>query len=102
MRGRIVSTEKASGRIHPDAVKAALKFAKLDWMKVKRGGHPDSGEDCLYLEADVQQYSAFLAALAVQSRTADAIGFLVDQVQLQETDTGDTRFWFPGVVVRGF
>lgn len=88
-------------RIQPDAAERALKFANLDWPSLKRGPHPDSGEDCLYLEADIREYSAFLVALTVQYRNeAEAIVGFADRVQLQHTESGDTRFWIPGIGVQ--
>jgi len=90
-----------SGVIPTGAIEGALAFAGLGEHTLKRGPHPDSGQDCLYLEADIQQYSAFLAALAVQYRTADRLAFLADQVQLQVNGKGDSRFWLPGVEVPG-
>lgn len=90
------------GVIPVGAVEGALQFAGLHADALKKGYHPDTGRDCLYLEADIQQYSAFLVALAVQYRTADRLVFLADQVQLQYQDgSGDTRFWLPGVEVPG-
>lgn len=90
------------GVIPIGAIEGAMQFAGLEPEALKRGSHPDNGYDCLYLEADIQQYSAFLVALAVQYRTADRLTFLADQVQLQYQDrTGDTRFWLPGVEVPG-
>jgi len=84
-----------------DAVGRALTYANLTWQGIKRGPHPDNGTDCVYLEADVREYSAFLVALAVQYRHADDLLVLADRVQLQHTETGDTRFWIPGMSVNG-
>jgi hypothetical protein len=88
-------------RLNPDAVGQALTLANLDWTDLKRGSHPDDGADCLYLEADVREYSAFLVTLAVQYRHVDGLLPLADRVQLQHAESGDTRFWFPGLQVRG-
>lgn len=90
-----------SGVIAIGAIQGAMGFAGLDASALKTGAHPDTGRDCLYLEADIQQYSAFLTALAVQYRTADRLTFLVDQVQLQYDHRENTRFWLPGVEVPG-
>jgi len=84
-----------------DAVGRALTFANLTWQAVQRGPHPDNGTGCIYLEADVREYSAFLVALAVQYRHADHLLVLADRVQLQHTEAGDTRFWVPGLSVHG-
>lgn len=84
-----------------DAVGRALTYANLTWQGIKRGPHPDNGADCVYLEADVREYSAFLVALAVQYRHADELLVLADRVQLQHAETGDTRFWVPGLSVHG-
>lgn len=89
-------------RFGSDTVKRALTFANLTPSDLKRDAHPDDGTSCLYLEADIQQYSAFLAALAVQYRSADDLLVLADRVRLQHTPSGDTRFWLPGVQVNGF
>lgn len=94
-------TSMESGVIAIGAIQGAMGFAGLEESALKTGAHPDNGRDCLYLEADIQQYSAFLTALAVQYRTADRLAFLVDQVQLQYDGKGDTRFWLPGVEVPG-
>lgn len=92
---------KKSVRFNPESFGQALTFANLGWSKMKRGSHPDNGTDCLYLEADVREYSAFLVALTIQYRHADDLVILADGVQLQHTESGDTRFWLPGVQVRG-
>lgn len=84
-----------------DTVKRALTFANLTLSNLKKDAHPDDGTECLYLEADIRQYSAFLVALAVQYRRADGLLPLADRVRLQHTQSGDTRFWMPGVHVRG-
>mgnify|MGYP001610562467 FL=1 len=76
-----------------------MMFANLESESMKRGSHPDSGADCLYLEADIREYSAFLVALAVQYRHADDLLVLADRAQLQHTEAGDTRFWLPQVKV---
>lgn len=81
------------------AMVKALEYAGLKQTAMKSGPHPDHGGDCLYLEATIQQYSAFLTALAVQHRTADAMSGVTEQVQLQTGSSGDTRFWLPGVSV---
>lgn len=81
-------------------VRMALGFAGLDGTALKSGPHPDSGEECLRLVADVRQYSAFLVALAVQRRAADELSFLADQVQIEHDSNGDTRFWLPGLTIR--
>lgn len=94
-------TSMESGVIAIGAIQGAMGFAGLEASALKTGAHPDNGQDCLHLEADIQQYSAFLTALAVQYRTADRLTFLVDQVQLQYDGKGDTRFWLPGVEVPG-
>lgn len=84
-----------------EAVTRALEYAGLDRSALRYAPHPDSGGDCLRLEADIQQYSAFLACLAVQHRTADDTATLTSHVQLHYQDgTGDTLFWFPGVRVK--
>lgn len=82
-----------------EQVSNALEFAGLAWSAFKQGPHFDSGYLCTYLKADVQEYSAFIAALAVQCRLADVMAPLVDQVQLQYDGEGDTRFWMPGIAI---
>ena len=67
-------------RLNPYVVGQALTLANLDWTDLKRGSHPDDGEDCLYLEADVREYSAFLVTLAVQYRHVDGLLPLADRV----------------------
>lgn len=84
-------------RLESSAIDRALTFANLEPQCMGLGSHPDTGKDCLRLEADVREYSAFLVAMAVQYRHADDLLVLADRVQLQHTETGDTRFWFPGV-----
>lgn len=88
-------------RFGRDTVGRALALAELTWSNLNTGHHPDDGLDCLYLEADIREYSAFLVALAVQYRHVDNLLVLADQVRLQHTETGDTRFWLPGVRVTG-
>lgn len=82
-----------------DQVDNALEFAGLSWGAFKQEPHFDSGFLCTYLKADIQEYSAFIAALAVQCRLADIMAPLVDQVQLQHDGDGDTRFWMPGIAI---
>lgn len=77
----------------------ALEFAGLTQDAFRREPHFDSGIPCTYLRADIQEYSAFIAALAVQCRLADIMTPLVDQVQLQYDSSGDTRFWMPGIAI---
>src|ERR1044072_8416910 len=84
-----------------DAVGRALTYANLTWQGIKRGPHPDNGTDCVYLEADVREYSAFLVALAVQYRHADDLLVLADRGHPQHTERGDPRFWIPGMSVHG-
>jgi hypothetical protein len=96
-----MTTKLETGSVEPDAIERSLEFAGLPWESLRRGSHPDSGDDCLFLEGTIQQYSAFLVALAVQHRGAGRMSFLVDQVQLQTDNEGDTRFWMPGLTVRG-
>lgn len=86
-------------RLDSSTVDRALMFANLESDSLKRGPDPDSGADCLYLEADIREYSAFLVALSVQYRHADDLLVLADRVQLQHTEAGDTRFWLPRVKV---
>lgn len=88
-------------RLQPDAVDRALTLANVNWTDLKRGSHPDTGADCLYLEIGVREYSAFLVALAVQYQHVDDLLGLADRVRLQHTEAGDTRFWLPDVVIRG-
>lgn len=80
-------------------VQAALDFAGLGRGAFRQAPHPDNGYTCTYLKADIQEYSAFLAALAIQCRAADVLAPLVDQVQLQYDSSGDTRFWLPGLAI---
>lgn len=82
------------------AIMRALEYAGLRQSDMKAGPHPDTGQDCLYLEATIQQYSAFLAALAVQYRTAEDMTGITDTVQIQTDSSGDSRFWIPGVRVQ--
>jgi hypothetical protein len=88
-------------RLQPDAVDRALTLANVAWTDLKRGSHPDTGAECLYLDIGVREYSAFLVALAVQYRHVDDLIGVADRVRLQHTKEGDTRFWLPGVVIRG-
>jgi len=81
-------------------MRLALGFAGLTWSKLHTGTHPDDGTACMWLEADIKEYSAFLAALAVQYRTAEELSFLVDRVQVEHDSSGDTRFWLPGLEIR--
>jgi hypothetical protein len=88
--------------IQRDAIDRSLNFANLKRSDLKRGSHPDDGGDCLYLEADIREYSAFLVALTIQHRNnAAQVTQVADQVRLQHTDSGDTRFWLPGITVPG-
>lgn len=80
-------------------VENALTFAGLEWGAFRQEPHFDSGILCTYLKADIQEYSAFIVALAVQCRMADIMAPLADQVQLQYDDEGDTRFWLPGIAI---
>jgi hypothetical protein len=79
------------------AMTRALEFAGLSWDDVHSGQHPDDGSPCTWLAADIRQYSALLVGLAVQQRTAAALCFLIDRVQLEYDSNGDTRFWVPGL-----
>lgn len=79
------------------SVARAAESAGLKPTDVKSGPHPDTGDDCLHLAATIQQYSTFLASLAVQHRTAGRTASITESVQLQIDDRGDTVFWFPGV-----
>lgn len=83
-----------------DALDLALEFAGLGRMDLTYGSHPDSGKRCLFLRADVRQYSAFLVALAVQQRSAGSLAHLVDLVQIEHDSNGDTRFWLPSLSIR--
>jgi hypothetical protein len=84
-----------------EAVTRALEYAGLDRSALMSAPHPDNGHMCLRLKADIQQYSAFVARLAVQHRAADDIAVLTDHVRLQYEDrSGDTLFWLPGVGIR--
>lgn len=96
-----MATDTENRVIPSEVIDGAMAFARLDATTLKRGPHPDNGFDCFRLEADIQQYSAFLAALTVQYRSADEVAFLVDQVQIQHDVNGDTLFWLPGVDVPG-
>lgn len=96
-----MTTTVESGVIPAGAVVAAMTFAGLPPETLQSGADPDTGFQCLYLEADIQQYSAFLAALAVQYQTATRLTFLFDQVKVQSDRRGNTRFWLPGVEVPG-
>ena len=80
-------------------VENALEFAGLTRDAFQRGPHFDNGHLCTYLKADIQEYSAFIAALAVQCRLVDVMVPLVDRVQLQYDGNGDTRFWMPGFAI---
>lgn len=80
-------------------VSAALEFARLDRKALSRAPHPDSGDLQVCLAADIREYSAFIAALALRRRSADAMTKVVDGVQMEHTASGDTRFWFSGIEV---
>lgn len=80
-------------------ISAALEFAKLEREALKRAPHPDSGTLQICLEADIREYSAFIAGLAVRRRSADAMVDVVDNVQMEHLASGDTRFWFSGIEV---
>lgn len=95
-----MATDLKSGTVHADTMKRALEFAGLRWGKLHLGTHPDDGGPCMWLEADIRQYSALLVGLAVQQRTAAALSFLADRVQLQHDSNGDTRFWLPGLEIQ--
>lgn len=96
-----VTTKVVKKRLAEDTVARALEFAKLNRQALKTGWSVDDGTECLYLEADIQQYSAFLVALAVQFRTADELDFLTGQVQSQYRADGDSKFWLPGLTIEG-
>lgn len=89
-----------SNPISADSIRLALDFSGLTWNKLHTGAHPDTGAECLWLEADIQEYSAFLVALAVQYRAADELSFLTDQVRIEHDRSGDTRFWLPGLKIQ--
>jgi len=95
-----VAAEIVSNPIAADSFRLALSFAGLTWSKLHTGSHPDSGAGCLWLEADIREYSAFLTALAVQFRSADELAFLTDRVQIEHDSNGDTRFWMPGLEIQ--
>lgn len=82
-------------------VKAALKFAGLKPEALRSGHHPDTGDECLCLEADIRQYSAFLAFLAAQICTIDRLGLITDRVRLHISSNGDTLFWLPDIEMSG-
>jgi hypothetical protein len=63
------------------------------------GPHPDTGQNCLYVDATIQQWSGFIAAMAARHRTAREISALTEQVQLHTGSGGHTRFWLPGIEV---
>lgn len=90
------------------AVEQALGFARLDASALRRGAHPDTGDERLMLSATVNEYSIFLLGLAVQFRTihgawaGHALASLAEGVQLEMTSGGETRFWFSGVQLEGF
>jgi hypothetical protein len=76
-----------------------MEFAMLDRKKLRRAPHPDNGTLQICLDADIREYSAFIAALAVRRRSADAMTDVVDNVQMEHLASGDTRFWFSGIEV---
>lgn len=90
------------------AVEQALGFARLDVSALRRGPHPDTGEEHVALSATVNEYSIFLLGLAVQFRTlhgawaGHALASLAEGVQLEMSSDGETRFWFSGIRFEGF
>jgi hypothetical protein len=82
------------------SIAKALEYAGLEQGALKSGAHPDDGGNCLYMRATIQQYSAFLAALAVQYRTADGTAPITGRVRLDIDNDGDSRFWFPEMQIR--
>ena len=94
-----MTADTTSRQMQSDAMTRALEFAGLSWDDVRSGQHPDDGTLCAWLAADIQQYTAFVIGLAVQQRTAAALSFLADRVQLEHDSNGDTRFWMPGMKI---
>lgn len=80
---------------------SALEYAGLGPESLAYGSDPDTGQDCLYLDADIQQYSAFLVGLAVQCRFADELAPLIGSVRLQFDGPAGNRYWLPGMRVDG-
>lgn len=78
-------------------INSALRYARLGPESLAYGSSPDTGQACLYLDADIQQYSALLVALAVQCRSADDLDFLTGSVRLQYDGPTGNRYWLPGV-----
>lgn len=79
-----------------EVVTAALRYAGLDESHLRIGPNPDSGEECLFLAADIRQYSAFLCHLVAYYGAADVGTAFIGQVRIEHDDAEDTRFWFPG------
>lgn len=77
----------------------ALEFAGLDAEALSIGPHPDTGQPSWVLDATIQQYSAFLASLAVQFKSASRLESIIDTVQIENRTNGDTLFWIPDFVV---
>lgn len=90
------SIQKAASK---DEVARALKFAGLQQDSLSRGSHPDTGRQSWVLDGTIQQYSAFLVALAIQFRFASALEPIIDSVQVENRPDGDTLFWINGLTV---
>lgn len=92
---------KQIGRAKPllASVEDALGFAGLPLEALSTGAHPDTGDAAWVLDATIQQYSAFLVALAVQYRTAGDMANIVDSVQIENKTNGDTLFWITDLSV---
>lgn len=84
-----------------DATNRALAFAGLKPEALRLGPHPDTGESSWVLDATIQQYSGFLAALTAQFRMASRMAPIIDSVQIENRTDGDTLFWISdfGVLV---
>lgn len=91
--GAVAQEEWATGA----AVKAALEYAGLPQDALTVGSHPDSGQECLCLAADIRQYSAFLACLTLHHGEIRALTPLIGGVQSTHDEQGDMRLWFSGL-----
>lgn len=80
-------------------ISRALTFAGLDRTSLSLGAHPDTGEQSWVLDATIQQYSAFLVALAVHFRSASSLESIVDSVQIENRPDGDTLFWINDLAI---
>lgn len=99
-KGNEMTQETVRKVILEEGITRALEFAGLQRDTLSLGSHPDTGEQSWVLNGTIQQYSAFLIALAVQYRSASALEPIVDSVQIENRPDGDTLFWIRDLAVQ--